>query len=211
MPEGRGEPRFERTTPAAPPGEGGAPKPLVLTLALKSPPREATALREVSGEVELLMPGRDPNSVADVKDFLDAPGRSLASPALAASSVELVVLGPAQLEEEKKNAVARATADAKKKKATAEMLEFIAETAAENFLVPDEGDVVLSSKDPEGRIESFALVTPAGEEKRASASSRQGFLVLASWGEKPGPGWTLRVRLKTPKSFQADAESSRDS
>ena len=109
-----------------------------------------------------------------------------------------------------RSAVAKATADAKKKKATPEMLKFIAETAAENFVAPEEGELVLSPKDPEGRLESFTLVSPAGEEKSVSASTRQGYLVLSTMGEKPGPGWTLRIRLKTEKSYARWVLSLRD-
>ena len=41
----------------------------------------------------------------------------------------------------------------------------------------------------------------AGEEKRASTSEESGLFVLTTWGEPAGPGWSLRVRMKTPKTL----------
>ena len=46
-----------------------------------------------------------------------------------------------------------------------------------------------------------SMPSQAGEEKPASVSQKQGFVVLSSWSAKPDPEWGLRVRMKTPKTL----------
>ncbi len=60
-------------------------------LSLRNPARGASSFR-VSGQVELFLPGRDPNAVVKVPHALARPSRPLSSAGLAAASVEVTVL-----------------------------------------------------------------------------------------------------------------------
>jgi hypothetical protein len=59
--------------------------PLVLALPLKPAPRKAKLLLDVSGEIELYVPNVDPEALVAVPDFRSLSGRTVVSPALAAS------------------------------------------------------------------------------------------------------------------------------
>lgn len=183
---------------------GGAAEktePTTLMLELKNPARKANVVRSVTGDIELYMPGKDPHGTANVPKFLAQAGRPLADPALKANGVEITVVGKEQLEAEKKLRLEKMKQEAKKKRTPPELVdEMVAEFNSE-FLKPEDGEVVLKVKAPEGRIQEMVYVNAAGEEKRASMSEKQGFTVLSTWGETPGPDWGLRVRMKTPKTL----------
>jgi hypothetical protein len=182
-------------------GSAKETRPASVTLELKNPARKADVVGIVSGEVELYMPGRDPNSVATFPKFMAQAGRPLVDPALKANGVEITVMGKEQLDAEKKRQLEKLKQEAKKKGMTGEELEERLAEFGSEFLKPEEGDVVLKLKAPEGRIQEIVYVDGAGEEKFASMTERGGFAVLSTWGEKPGPDWSLRVRMKTPKSL----------
>jgi hypothetical protein len=182
-------------------GSAEKSEPLKLTLELKNPARKANVVTSVAGEIELYMPGKDPTSIATIPKFTAQAGRPLADPALKANGVEIALVGKEQLEAEKKRQLEKLKQDANKKKIAGETLEeMIAEFSSE-FLKPDEGDVVLKVHAPEGRIQQIVYVDAAGQEKLASMSDKQGFTVLSTWGEKPGSDWSLRVRMKSPKTL----------
>lgn len=191
-------------------GSSGTSGPTRVTLELKNPARKANAVKSVTGEIELYMPGKDPNSVATLPKFMAQPGRPLVDPALKANGVEITVMGKDQLDAEKKRQIEKLRQDAKKKKMAADTLEEMVADFSSEFLKPEEGDVVLKLKAPEGRIHEIAYVDGAGEEKRVSTSEKQGFTVLSTWGEKPAPDWSLRVRMTTPKTLARYAFALKD-
>lgn len=182
-------------------GADGKKSPALVTVELKNPARKATVVKEAAGEIELYMPGKDPNGVADVPGFLAAAGKPVSHPALAASGVGVTVLTKAAFEAEKKRLAEQKRQEAKKEGLGAEMLESVVTSFLELFFTPGEDDVLLKLSDPKGRVQEFAFVDPAGEEKRVGSYERDGITVLSAWGEKAGPDWTLRVKLKTPKTL----------
>jgi len=186
------------------------PAPARVTVELRNPARKATAVSSVAGEIELFMPGRDPNGTATLPKFLSQPGRPLADPALKANGVEVMVLGKEQLEAEKRRQIDKLRADAKKQKISGERLEAMVEDLSYGFPKPEEGEVVLRVKAPEGRIQEIVCLDPAGEEKRVSTSEKQGFILLSTWGDKPAPDWSLRIRMKTPKTLARFAYALKD-
>lgn len=192
---------LQPTMQGRPGGAAEKPEPAKVTLELKNPARKANVVASLTGEIELYMPGKDPNSIATVPKFTAQAGKPLASPALKANGVGITVMGKEQLEAEKKRQLDKLKLEAKKQGITGEALEERIADFSSEFLKPDEGDVVLKVQGPEGKIQEIAYVDAAGEEKRAMASDKQGFTVLSTWGEKPGPDWSLRVRMKTPKTL----------
>jgi hypothetical protein len=180
---------------------GGAEAAATTRLSLKNPARKASALREVSGEVEVLIPSRDPTSVAVIDGFLAKSGTFLAHPSLKANQVELAVVTREQWEDEKKRAAERKGQEAKKQGLVGEMLDGIVEAFTSAFATPDEDAVILKVKDPLSRIHEMKLVD-GGEAKPTMRQGRDEYVFLSAFGVEPGPQTGLRVFLKTPKSFQ---------
>lgn len=178
-----------------------ATKPATVSLTLKNPARRATKLKEVRGEIELYMPGKDPNSVAEIAKFTSFSGKPLAHKALKANGVEISLISPAQLAAERKKA-----GDAKRKEYVAdgyegESLEQMVSSFVESFLSVDESDVVMRVKDPQKRIQEMAYVDGQGQLRRASVRDEEGYTLMSIWNEPPQPDWKLRVSMITPKNM----------
>lgn len=174
--------------------------PAVLELRLRSPARKAKALAEVSGDVELYLPQRDPNAVATIPNISAWAGKRLESTALSASRVSIAMLTEEQLEAEKKRQAEERKEEARKHGALGEMLESMASAFAQAFFTPEAGDVVLKIDDPDGRVVQMALLDASGEDQTTGRSHQQGLTVLSSTHRGPKPDWSLEVRLRTPKS-----------
>jgi hypothetical protein len=177
------------------------PRPATVSVTLKNPDRKATTVKEVRGEIELYMPSKDPNSVAEIAKFKTLAGKPLAHKALKANSVEISLLTNAQLETERKK-----LGEAKRKELAAsgwegESLEQYVSGYLESLLRVEESDVILRVKDPGKRIQEISYVDANGEVKRASMRDDEGLTILSTWGEPPQADWKLRVSMKTPKNL----------
>lgn len=181
---------------------GGEDPPAMVSVSLKNPARAATTLTDVSGEIELYMPGRDPNSVAELTKFAPATGKPLTHKALKANGVEITLLSAAQIEAEKK----RLTAEKRKSlKADGwedgENLESYLNDFLQSSLSFDaESDVPVRLKDPNKRIQAMIYVDGNGEEKRVNIRDTEGLAILTAWGGPPRPDWKLKVQMKTAKN-----------
>lgn len=147
-----------------------------VSLMLKNPARTATKLREASGEIELYMPSKDPNSTAEVAKFLPASGKPLAHKALKANGVEISFLSAAQLDAENKKREEYAR------------------------IQLDDSEMALRIKDPQNRIHELAYVDGKGELQRVSTRGDEGLTIISTWTGKPQPDWKLRVLMKTAKN-----------
>jgi hypothetical protein len=179
-----------------------AAKPASVSLALKNPNRKATRVTEVRGDIELYMPGKDPNSIADIPKFISLAGKPLTHKALKANGIDITLVSSAQIEAEKKR-----LGDAKRKELKdtgydEETMNSIVESYVDSELHFDENDVVLRVKDPNKRIQDIAYFDAAGEEKHVSRNdNEQGYTVLSTWGEKPAADWKMRISMRTPKNL----------
>lgn len=203
VPEKERKTRLEPLQQGPPPGPGEKPAPVVVQLELRNPSRRAVHLAEVSGQIELYLPGRDPNAVARIPNIAARAGKQLESPTLAASRVRIALLTEEQLEAEKKRQAEKRKEDARKRGVLGEMLESIAAAFIQAFFTPGAGDVVLSVEDPDGRIVQMTLLDASGEDQTTGRSQQQDLTVLSSSPRGPGPDWSLEVRLRTPKSQES--------
>jgi hypothetical protein len=175
--------------------------PVHISVSLKNPDRKATSVKEVRGDIELYMPSKDPNSVADIPKFLSFSGKPLTHKALKANGIEISLVSPAQLEAEKKR-----LGEAKRKETKAEgdyseeTVETVVKMYLDSLLNVEESDVLIRLKDPNKRIQSITYMAGT-EAKHVSLRDEEGFVLLSSWGDKPQPDWGLRVSMKTPKNL----------
>jgi hypothetical protein len=182
--------------------DAAAPAPAMVTVTLLNPDRKATRVKEVRGEIELYMPSKDPNSVAEIAKFLSLSGKPLVHKALKANGVEIALLTPAQLDAERKR-----LGEAKRKEyrdngwQDGEDLESMLKSYLESLLTVEESDVLVRIKDPSQRIQEIAYVDATGALKRVSTRSDEGLVYLSTWGDKPQPDWKLKVSMKTAKNM----------
>jgi hypothetical protein len=196
------EPELEPNV-RGPAGPGAEDAPVIVSVTVKNPARKARAVKEVRGEVELLMPAKDPNSIAEVPKFLSFSGKTITHKALKANGVEIALVSKAQIEAERKK-----IADAKRKEykeagySDGEDLENTIKGMMEYTLNVEASDVPVRIKDPEKRIQSLEYVDAAGEVKQVHARDvHEDIRAITTWGEAPGKDWRLRVKMKTPKNI----------
>jgi hypothetical protein len=177
------------------------PGPLTVDVDLKNPPRKSKSLKSVSGQIELFMPSKDPNSVAELPKFTSLSGKTLSHKAFKANNVEITLVSEAQLEAERKRLTEVKTKELKENGYDDETLKSVLSSYTDYLLKFDEGDVVLRVKDDGKHIQDIAYVDGKGEVKRASINDKDGYTVLSTWGEKPAADWKLRVNMKTAKNI----------
>ncbi len=182
-------------------GGGDKTAPATVTVNLKNPSRKATIVKQVTGDIELYMPSKDPNSVAEFPKFASFAGKTLTHKALKANGVEIAAISAAQIAAEKKKIEEVKRKELKDAGYDDETMKSVLESTMEYTLRFEEGETILKVKDPQKRIHDVVFVDGAGEEKRVSISDKDGYTVLSLWGEKPQPDWKLRVSLKTAKNI----------
>lgn len=154
-----------------------AAAPATVGVTLKNPSRKAKKIAEVRGEIELFMPSKDPNSVAEIPKFMTFTGKPLAHKALKANGIELTFMTAAQIEAENKK-----------------------REESGGFSVNPDGELAARLKDPNKRIQSLAYVDASGDVKRVMTRDDDGVEIFVYWGGKPQPDWKLRVNMKTSKN-----------
>lgn len=183
------------------PREGPAP-PTIVFAELKNPPRKATTLKEVSGEIELYIPGRDPNGEAGFPKILSMAGKPLAHAALKANGVEISVLSQDQIAAERKKAEDAERAKAKREGITdEETVKSMVDYVSDSFPKGGEGQIVLRVKDPKKAIQDFKMADGEGNPQFNGKSDQAGLTILEFWGEKPKPDWTMKVLMQSDSSL----------
>ncbi|HEX7708048.1 MAG TPA: hypothetical protein VF701_16425 [Thermoanaerobaculia bacterium] len=207
-----GEPALEPNSRGSMFDEGEKETPVTVALTLKNPSRKATKVKEVRGEVELFMPAKDPNSVAEVAKFLSFSGKSVDHKALKSNGVEILLLSKADIESERKKI---AEAHRKEYKEAGyedgEDLENTIASMMEYTLIVEESDVPVRIKDPHKRIQEIEYVDSAGEVQRVHARNlHEDIGAITTWGDPPGADWKLRVKMKTSRNLERHAFVIRD-
>ena len=179
-------------------------------LSLANPSRDATSI-EVTGEVELFIPSRDPGTVQKFEKAFSKLDKPIGGPALKSAKVDITPLSPAawktrqqqnrptpeQIREEGRKAGA---SEAEIQQAI-KLMDAMASIGGEE---PGETSVLLETKDPDGRIISIEVAGPDGSELHAGGRSSTGGrdlkLVKIDLDRKPPADAALVVTLRTPRS-----------
>lgn len=175
--------------------------PASVTLSLKNPPRSSKSVKEVRGEIELFMPSKDPNSIAEISRFLPASGKALTHKALKANGVEITFLTKAQLDAERKRRSDKQKKEYEEYSYDAESLKSALDSFNERNLVLEENELLVRIKDPEQRIQDLKYLDDKGETAHLSKmDDEDGLFRLSTWSGKPQPTWKLMITMRTAKN-----------
>jgi hypothetical protein len=185
----------------------GAP---ALKIELKNPARRAAKVRELSGQVELFVPARDPAAQARVPAFLSQMDRPLAAPALKAVGAQVTVISRQTYESEKKK-------DAERRKKEAEGAG-IAGAMASAFgglfegLFGDigENDVLLKVDDKGKKLFAVDVLDASGKTVDGMGSMKVGDFWILKYAEKVPADATLSIYVMTPKSVVTEKFALKD-
>lgn len=187
-----------------------------LKVSLKNPARGSTALKEISGHVELFTPSRDPASVVTIDRLLSRMDKPISMPALRNQKIEIAVVSPKahranaakrKAEFEKEMAKGKAEMEKEMKGASpeeAKALEAIMGLAQAFSGMMDEvgdNDLILNVKDAEGRVMDVEVTRADGEEVSSNGSMSSGELRVINFSEKLPADAKLKVLVKTKKAL----------
>jgi hypothetical protein len=187
-----------------------------LKVSLKNPARGSTALKEISGHIELFTPSRDPASVVTIDRLLSRMDKPISMPALRNQQIEIAVVSPKahranaakrKAEFEKEMAKNKAEMEKEMKGASAEeakALEAIMGLAQAFSGMMDEvgdNDLILNVKDAEGRVMDVEVTRPDGEVISSNGSMSSGELRVMNFSEKLPVDAKLKVLVKTKKAL----------
>lgn len=199
--EGSDEPEFSTSS-----GDG-AP---ALKIELRNPARRAAKVRELTGQVEVFVPQRDPAAQARVAKFLSQVDRPIASPALKAAGAQVTVVSRKTYEAEKKK-------DAERRKKEAEGAG-IAGAMANAFgglfegLFGDigENDVLLRVDDKGKKLFAVDVLDASGKTVDGMGSMKVGDFWILKYTEKLPPDAALSIYVLTPKAVVTEKFALRD-
>ncbi|HEY3124368.1 MAG TPA: hypothetical protein VGK70_09945 [Thermoanaerobaculia bacterium] len=201
LPEKRGDEDFQKSSGS------GAPD---LKVNLKNPARGAAAIKEVSGDVELYAPSRDPAATVLVDRLTSRMDKSIDSAALKAQKIGVRLVSPKVYRADAKKREAEMDAEMEKHKdemkkeagddKTAEALMALVKGFSGMMNDVGDNDVILQIEDEGGRLQDVEVVGQSGViDTRGSMSS--GGLKILQYSEKLPPDAKLRFLLKTKKSL----------
>jgi hypothetical protein len=205
IPESQREEDFSETG-------GGGPS---LKVSLKNPVRGAVALQEVSGEVQMFMPGRDPAATAAVDKFLTRMDKPVSAAALKSAQIDVRLVSPktyranfeksqAELEKELEKNREALQKEAEKEGADAKQAEAFIELAKGLMGMMGEvgdNDLVFQINDPQKRLFDIEVVDKAGKKIDRNGSMSSGDTRILHFSEKLPADARLRFLIKTNKSL----------
>jgi hypothetical protein len=200
LPEQKNEEDFRKSS-----GSGGPD----LKISLKNPARGASAIKEVSGDVELFAPSRDPAATVVVDRLVSRMDKSVDSAALKAQKIGVRLVSPKVYRADAKKREAEMDAEMEKHKdqinkeagddKTAEALMALVKGFAGMLNEVGDYDVILQIQDEQGKILDVEVVGKSGViDTRGSMSS--GGLKILQFSEKLPADAKLRFLLKTKKA-----------
>lgn len=171
-----------------------------LTIKLKNPARKATSIKEISGEIIVYMPGKDPNSIAYIKDFTNQAGNPLQHQTLKAAQVEITVLTKKQYDEMKATKEKLAKEEASKMGIAGEMAQALLSMFGDIFEA-SENSIILDIKDEKKKVIAIEFEDEAGQKISSYGTMTMGDTKVYDF-DKPIPANArIVVFLSTPKSF----------
>ncbi|MDA8101298.1 MAG: hypothetical protein M0042_16885 [Nitrospiraceae bacterium] len=188
----------EKQAPFETIADGRGRKPEV-TLKLKNPARKASVVKEISGDLLLFMPDKDPAATVVIKDFTKKAGKPLDDPALARAGIVLTVLTKKEYDALKKEEEAKAKEAAKKQGMTEAMMSAF-EGLFSGFFQVGEHDLLFKISDPQENLVDMDVVDAAGAKINNRGSMKSNNLKVLNYPEAVPVDARLRLSLKTQQS-----------
>jgi hypothetical protein len=179
-----------------------------VTVQLKNPSRKAATVQEISGEIELFNPARDPASTVTITNITGRPKFTLSAPSLTAAQIEMTVLSKEQYDKEAKAAEEKNSG----MPGSEQMSEEMGKAFAGLFgfgLAGSKNSVIIRVKDPQSKLAKVEFLDASSKD---ITESRMTVNDVSSYDfSKPLPkSAQLRVYVATTKSLSKTPFTFRD-
>jgi hypothetical protein len=182
------------------------------SLQLRTPARGAATI-DVSGELELFLPKRDPGTKQKVDGYQARLDKPIANAALKSAKVEIIPLSPAEYKARSakhKPSPEEIAAEGRKHGASEkeiqqmiQMVEALAALGGGEDLT--ETNATFEVKDPDGKLLGLEVADREGQEihstGRSTSGGRESKLVKLDLGQKAPADASLLLTVRTPKAM----------
>jgi hypothetical protein len=168
---------------------------------LKNPSRKASVIKELSGDITVFVPGKDPNALATIEAFMTMTGRPVTNKALKAARVELSVMTRKQFDEFKEQQ--KKEVKAKEGEMVKEFGEAMAKALGSLFggmMEIGENSVILNITDPDSRVIEIEFIDAAGTPVRSGSSMKTGDLRVFEFDQPMPQNAKLKISMITPSA-----------
>ncbi|HEY6066856.1 MAG TPA: hypothetical protein VIY96_11915 [Thermoanaerobaculia bacterium] len=196
------EPSFSTSS-----GEGGAP---ALKIELRNPARRAAKVRDLSGQVEVFVPDRDPASQALVPKFLLQVDRPIAAPALKAAGAQVTVVSRKTYAEEKRKDAERRKKEAEGAGIGGAMVNAFAGLFEGLFGDIGENDVLLRVDDKGKKLFAVDVLDASGKPVDGMGSMKVGEFWILKYSDALPADAALRIYVLTPKALVTEKFALKD-
>jgi hypothetical protein len=187
---------------------GDGPPPLKVEL--RNPARRASKVKELSGRVELFLPGRDASAEAKVPKFAGRMDEPVAAPALKAVNAQVTVVSRKTYEAEKKKDAERRQKEAEGAGIAGAMVNAFGGLFEGLFGDIGENDVLVKVDDKGKKVFSVDVVNAAGAAVDGMGSMKVGDFWILKFLEPLPPDAGLRIYVMTPKSVVTEKFALKD-
>lgn len=199
----------EKSSPAEFAKSSGDEVP-ALKLELRNPARRAGKVREVTGQVELFVPERDPAAQARVPRFAAQLDRSIAAPALKAAGAQVTVVSRKTYDAEKKKDAERRKKEAEGAGIAGAMVNAFAGLFEGLFGDIGENDVLVRVDDKGQKVFAVDVLDAAGKPVDGMGSMKVGDFWILKFLEPVPADAGLRIYVMTPKSMVTERFTLKD-
>lgn len=185
-------------------------EPPALKIELRNPARRASKVRELTGQVEIFVPERDPSAQARIAKFSSQMDRPIASPALKAAGAQATVVSRKTYEAEKKKDAERRKKEAEGAGIAGAMANAFAGLFEGLFGDIGENDVLVKVDDKGKKVFSVEVLDAAGKPIDGMGSMKVGDFWILKFSEKVPADAGLRIYVMTPKSMVTERFALKD-
>jgi hypothetical protein len=177
---------------------------------LKNPARQAMAVQEISGSIELFIPNRDPKAVALFPSFLRQTGMPFSSPSLKSAGIVATAWTKEQYEarkkaeEEKRRRAAKPKSGEDLGEGLAEGLAAIFGSMFSAFQDMGENSIAFQIEDPNLKLIAIEFEDPQGKaisrNGRMTIGDRKNRTEIYEFDKKLPPSTRIKLLVLTPKA-----------
>jgi hypothetical protein len=185
-----------------------SPNQAEVTVELKNPTRKAVTVKELSGEIDLYRPGKDPASIIVVTNIVGRPKIVVSQPSLTAAQIQMTILSKKQydadLQAEAKAAEAKKAAGKQGDDIGKAMAEGMGKAFAGMFGgggMGGENSVIIRLKDPQSKLVKIEFLDASGKKVDGDGMWSSGDIRCYDFSQQLPKGAYLQISVATPKSL----------
>jgi hypothetical protein len=186
--------------------DSSSPGQVEITLSLKNPARQAMAIQELSGSVELFIPQKDAGASVTVKNIQKHTGVPIAAPALKAAGLDVTMLTKEQYEAHQKAEEKKLKEEVKSQtedwvEASAESLVAVFGEMFGGLTGMSENSLAFLITDPQSRLIRVEFQDENGQVIRTSWRTKMGQIQMYEFDEQLPTTASVTLYVATPKSL----------